>query len=52
MRAALRVMPPILWSVLAMSEADVSSMAVEDEPSHQYSIKFCCCVTGGSRGAV
>ena len=27
-------------------------MAVEDEPSHQYSITFCCCATDGSRGAV
>jgi len=27
------------------SEADVSGMAVEVEPSHQYSIMFCCCVT-------
>ena len=26
------------------SETDVSGMAVEVEPSHQYSI-FCCCVT-------
>ena len=35
-----------------MSEVDVGGMAVEVEPSHQYSIPFCCCVTGGSRGAV
>ena len=27
-------------------------MAVEVEPSHQYSITFCCCVTDGSRGAL
>ena len=26
-------------------------MAVEIEPSHQYSITFCCCMTDGSRGA-
>ena len=29
-----------------------SSMAVEVEPSHQYSITCCCRVTDGSRGAV
>ena len=35
-----------------MSEVDVGSMAVEAEPSHQYSIMCCCRVTDGSRGAV
>ena len=34
-----------------MSEADGDGMAVETEPSHQYTIIFCCCVTDGSRGA-
>ena len=33
-------------------EANLGGMAIEVEPSHQYSIKFCCCVTDGSRGAV
>jgi len=33
-----------------VSEAGVGGMAVEFEPSHQYSITFCCCVTDGSRG--
>jgi len=33
------------------SEVDVGGMAVEVEPSHQYSIT-CCHVTDGSRGAV
>ena len=51
-RAALKVMPPILWCWPMISEADVGAMAVEAEPSHQYSITFCCCVTDGSRGAV
>ena len=32
-------------------EADAGSMAVEVEPSHQYSISCCCHVTDGSRGA-
>jgi len=32
-----------------MSEEDFGGMAVEIEPSHQYSITFCCCVTNGSR---
>ena len=40
----------LCWSM--MSEADVGSMAVQVEPSHQYSITFCCCVTDGSRGVV
>ena len=35
-----------------MSEADVGGMAVQAEPSHQYPIPFCCCVTDGSRGAL
>jgi len=30
----------------------VGGMAVEAEPSHQYSITFCCHVTDGSKGAV
>ena len=30
----------------------VGGMAVEAQPSHQYSTTFCCCVTDGSRGAV
>ena len=34
-----------------MSEADVGGLAVEVEPSHQYSPTFCCCVTDGSRVA-
>jgi len=35
-----------------MSEADGGGMAVGVEPSQQYPITFCCCVTDGSRGAV
>ena len=35
-----------------MPEADVGGMAVEVEPSHQYSFIFCCCVTNRSRRAV
>ena len=35
-----------------MSEVDVGDMTVEVEPSHQYSITFCCHVTDGSREAV
>ena len=34
-----------------MPEADVGGMEVEDEPSHQYPITWCCCVTDGSRWA-
>ena len=50
-RAALEVMPPILLSWPTMSELDVGEMAVEAEPSHQYSITFCCYITDGIRGA-
>jgi len=32
-----------------MSKADVGDMVVKAEPFHQYSIKFCCHVTDGSR---
>jgi len=52
MRAALNVMPPILSCQPTTSEADVGSMAVVVEPTHQYSFAFGCCVTDGSRGAV
>jgi len=51
-RAALKVMPCILWCWPTTSEADVGDTAVEAEPAHQYSITFCYSVTDGSRGAV
>ena len=51
-RAALRVMSPILLRWPTVSEVDAGSTAVEAEPSHQYSITFCCCMTDGSRGEV
>ena len=44
-----KVMPPILVYWPTMLEADGGSMAVEAEPSHQYSIP---CVTDDSRGTV
>ena len=31
---------------------DVCDKEVKVEPSHQYSITFCCCVIDGRRGAV
>jgi len=34
------------------SEVDIGDMAVKLEPSHQYSIIFCRCMTDGSRGVV
>jgi len=49
--AASKVMPPILFGWFMTSEANVSGMAVEVEPSHHYSITFCCCVTDSSGGA-
>jgi len=51
MRTALTVMSPILLCWPTVSEADDGGWAVEVEPSHQYSIMFCCCVMDGSRGA-
>ena len=50
-RAALKVLPRILWCWPMTSEAHVGLMAVEAEPFHQYSIT-CCCATDGSREAV
>lgn len=49
MRATPKVMSPILlgWSI--MSEVDIDGVAVDTEPSHQYSIKFCCWVTDDSK---
>jgi len=49
---APKLMPPILLCWPRMSGADVGDMAVEFEPFHQYSIKFCCRATDDSRGAV
>jgi len=49
-RVALKLMHPILLCWPMMSEADIGGMAVEVEPSHQYSVKFCCRVTNDSRG--
>jgi hypothetical protein len=37
--------------LVTTSEANVD-MAVEVEPSRQYSVKFCCLATDDSRGAV
>jgi len=52
MRAAKNVMPAILLHRPMVSEADVGGMAVEAEPSHQYSDMCCCRVTDGSRGSL
>jgi len=51
-KAALKVMPLILLWWPMISEADGGGMAAEVEPSQQYSIAFCCCVTDGTRRAV
>jgi hypothetical protein len=51
-RATPKLMPPILLCWPTMSEAKVVDMEVEVEPSHQYSVKFCCRATDDSRGAV
>lgn len=51
MDAAPKVRPPILLRWPTVSEADVGSMAVEVESSHQYSVIFCSHAKDGSRGA-
>jgi len=51
-RVTLKLMPPSLLCWPTTSEVDVGDIAVEVEPSCQYSVKFCCRVTDDSRGAV
>jgi len=43
-------MPPILLCWPMMSEEHVGGVAVEVEPSHQYCITFCFCVTEAAEG--
>ena len=50
MRAALKVMPPVLFCWLVTCEMDTSGVAVEAEPSQPYSVTCCCCVTDGRYG--
>ena len=45
-------MTPMLLCWPAASEAEVDGMAIEVEPSLQYSVKFCCRVIDGSRGPI
>lgn len=52
MRTAPKVMFPALFCLPVTSEVDISDMAEEVEPSHQYPVMLCCCVTDGSGGAV
>ena len=52
MRAALKVMSPILFCWPTTSEADGGWAAVDVELFQQYSFAFCCCVTGGGRRTV
>jgi len=51
MRVAPKVMPPVLCQPMISEVGGGGSMAVEVEPSHQYPIPCCCCVTDGSKGA-
>lgn len=48
MRDAPKVILPILLRWSTTSEVEGGDMAVEIEPSHKYSITFCCHETGGS----
>lgn len=50
MRAALKVMAPVLLFWPTVSEVDVG-MAVQVESSLQYSATRCCHITDGSIGA-
>jgi len=43
--AGLKAMPPILICCPTVSVVDTGGTAVEVEPSPQYSITCCCCVT-------
>ena len=52
MKAASKVMLPILLCWPTTSEADVCGIAVEVEPSHQYPVTCCCHVIDDSRGAL
>jgi len=52
MRAAPKVMLPVLLHWSTTLEADVGGMAVEIGPFCQYSVMCYCPVTDGSRGAV
>lgn len=47
MRAAPKLMPQILLHWPTTSEANFGDMAVEVEPSRQYSTTFCCHMTDG-----
>ena len=51
-RAVPTVMPPLLLCWTMKSVVDVGGLAVEVEPSCQYSITFCYHVTDDSRGVV
>lgn len=50
MRASLKVRSLVLLCWPTMSKADVGGMAIVVEPSHQYFVTLCFCVTNGSRG--
>jgi hypothetical protein len=49
-RVAPKLITPILLCWPTTSEADVDDMAVEVEPSRQYSVKFGCRAPDDSRG--
>ena len=52
MRAAPKVMPPVLLCWPMTSQVNVGGMAVEVESSCQYLVMLHCCVTDGSSGTV
>jgi len=52
MIAAQKVVPPILLCWPIMSETDGGGIAVEAEPSHQYSVEFLPCNTWQQRGSL
>lgn len=50
--SASKLRPPILLHWLTKSEVGVGGMAVEVEPSQQFSFTLCCRVTDGGRRTV
>lgn len=51
MRAAPKVLPPILLCFLTKSETSVSGLAVQAEPSYYYFITCCCHVDDSDSGS-
>ena len=51
-RAAQKVMPPLLLRWPTMPDTDGGGVTAEADPPHQHTTAHCCHATHGSRGAV